>query len=184
MVYVPDRSEERNHKHGADYDLPVQRRSRIDVTARAVHLVGNLCPSYLRAFSADLSARLQSGSHLILCGPRGSGKSTLVASMRDYYRSQLVPCAIAPQTSGLSDVITALSRAYPEVGLEALNRRAVGVRLRLAANRLSGVLLRDHTREVTTAMIGFLRRLRVARHRSQNAARHHSRGPRPYRVAK
>jgi hypothetical protein len=80
--------------------------------------------------------------------------------MRDDYRSRLIPCAIAPQTLGLPDIVTALSQAYPEVDLEGLDRRAVGVRLRLAADRVSGVLLLDHTREVTTAMIGFLRRLR------------------------
>jgi hypothetical protein len=42
-------------------------------------------------------------------------------------------------------------------------RPAVGVfdvPLRMTADRVPGVLLLDHTREVTTAMIGFLRRLR------------------------
>ena len=115
---------------------------------------------HLRAFSAELSARLQNGSHLFLYGPRGSGKSTLLASMLDDYRSRLIPCAIAPQILGLTDIVTALSRAYPEVNIKGLNRRAVGVRLRLTADRISGVLLLDHTREMTTAMIGFLRRLR------------------------
>jgi energy-coupling factor transporter ATP-binding protein EcfA2 len=116
-------------------------------------------PKYLAAFRRGLAARLQSGSHLMLHGPRGSGKSTLLASMLDYYRSQSIPCAIAPQTLGLPDIVTALSQAYPETDLEGLGRRAVGARLRLVADRVPGVLLLDHTRELTTAMIGFLRHL-------------------------
>jgi energy-coupling factor transporter ATP-binding protein EcfA2 len=116
-------------------------------------------PKYLAAFRRGLAARLQSGSHLMLHGPRGSGKSTLLASMLDYYRSQSIPCAIAPRTMGLPDIVTALSQAYPETDLEGLGRRAVGARLRLVADRVPGVLLLDHTRELTTAMIGFLRHL-------------------------
>jgi predicted ATPase len=116
--------------------------------------------AYLREFSAALSSRLQRGSHLILYGPRGSGKSTLLAAMCDDYRARLIPCAIAAQTSGLPDIVTALSQAYPEVDVEGLSRRAVALRLRMTADRRSGVLLLDHTREVTTAMVGYLRRLR------------------------
>jgi hypothetical protein len=119
-------------------------------------------PRYLAPFRADLISRLQSGAHLILHGPRGSGKSTFLASMRDYYQSRTVPCAIAPQTLGLSDVVTALSQAYPKVDLETLSRRAIGSRLCMTADRTPGVLLLDHTRELTTATIGFLRRLRRA----------------------
>lgn len=116
--------------------------------------------AYLRVFSAALSARLQRGPHLILYGPRGSGKSTLLAAMCDDYRARPIPCAVAGQTSGLPDIVTALSQAYPEVDVEGLSRRAIGLRLRMRADHLSGVLLLDHTREVTTAMVGFLRRLR------------------------
>jgi energy-coupling factor transporter ATP-binding protein EcfA2 len=115
---------------------------------------------YLRAFSADLGARSQHGSHLILYGPRGSGKSTLLAAMLDDYHRRAIPCALAAQTSGLMDIVAALSQAYPEVEIEGLHRRAARARLRRTADRCAGVLLLDHTCEVTTAMIGFLRRLR------------------------
>jgi hypothetical protein len=111
-------------------------------------------------FSAVLSVQLHGGSHFILYGPRGSGKSTLLAAMCDDNRARLIPCAIAAQTSGLPDIVTAVSKAYPEVAVEGLSRRAAGLRLRMTADRHSGVLLLDHTREVTTAMVGFLRRLR------------------------
>jgi hypothetical protein len=82
--------------------------------------------------------------------------------MKNYYQSRNVPCAIASQTLGLSDVVTALSQAYPKVDLETLSRRAIGSRLCMTADRAPGVLLLDHTRELTTAAIGFLRRLRRA----------------------
>jgi hypothetical protein len=124
------------------------------------HLVRNPAQKYLRAFCGELSARLQRGSHLILHGPRGSGKSTLLDAMRDDYHARAIPSAIAAQTSGLPDVVAALTQAYPEVDLGGLNRRASRARLRMAADLAPGVLLLDHTREVTTAMIGFLRRLR------------------------
>jgi energy-coupling factor transporter ATP-binding protein EcfA2 len=116
--------------------------------------------NYLGLFRVKLAARLQSGSHLMLHGPRGVGKSSLLTSLLDYYRSRSVPCAIAPQTLGLPDLVTALSQAYPETDLGGLNRRAIGTRLRLVADLVPGVLLLDHTRDVTTAMIGFLRHLR------------------------
>jgi hypothetical protein len=85
-------------------------------------------PRYLRKFSEALSAQLQGGSHFILYGPRGSGKSTLLAAMCEDYRARLIPCAVAAQTSGLPDIVTALSQAYPEVTVEGLSRRAAGLR--------------------------------------------------------
>jgi hypothetical protein len=123
-------------------------------------IAATAAPKHLSSFRSDLASRLQSGSHLILHGPRGSDKSTLVTSMLEHFRSQSIPCAIAPQTMGLADVVTALSQAYPDTDIQPLGRRAMGVRLRLAADRIPGVLLLDHTREVTTAMIGFMRRLK------------------------
>jgi len=80
--------------------------------------------------------------------------------MLDDCSSRSIPCALAPQTLGLADVVTALSQAYPESDLKGLSRRAMGARLRLVADRDPGVLLLDHMRDVTTAMIGFLRHLR------------------------
>src|ERR1700691_3250342 len=91
-------------------------------------------PNYLGAFRVKLAARLHTGSHLMLHGPRGAGKSTLLASMLDYYRSRSIPCAIATQTLGLHDIVTALSQAYPQTDLGGLNRRAIGARLCLVAD--------------------------------------------------
>ncbi|HUN73002.1 MAG TPA: AAA family ATPase [Steroidobacteraceae bacterium] len=113
-----------------------------------------------RAFAADLGSRLRAGSHLILYGPRGAGKSTLLAMMCEDNRAFDAPCGLAATTSGLGDVIEALAQAYPDADIDGLGRRAARARLRRAADRASGVLLLDHATMVTTAMLGYLRRLR------------------------
>lgn len=114
----------------------------------------------IRSFGAELSARLCAGSHLILFGPRGSGKSTLLKDLSEHYKTIGTPFGVAPQTSRLPDIVAALADAYPEVRLEGLCKRAAAARLRLTADVEPGVLLLDHTTMVTTAMLGYLRRLR------------------------
>jgi predicted ATPase len=116
--------------------------------------------SDMRAFRAELGARLRTGSHLILHGPRGAGKSTLLREIADHYQAIGTPYGLAPETSGLSDVVAALADAYPYADIEGLTKRAAGVRLRRVADRVPGVLLLDHATMVTTAMLGYLRRLR------------------------
>jgi hypothetical protein len=136
---------------------PAASSARSPVPRRAVR---RAVPSYSSLFADTLMGRLRSGEHLILFGPRGAGKSTLLARMLDQYRAGALACAIAPETAGLADVVDAFSQAYPRVQLRGLNRRAMATRLRLTAERERGVLLLDHVRELTTAMIGFLRLLR------------------------
>lgn len=111
-------------------------------------------------FCDDLFARLRAGSHLILYGPRGAGKSTLINDLLERSRCTGAPCGLAPRTSGLPDVVAALADAYPSIDISALGRRSARVRLRLAADQVSGVLLLDHATRMTTAMLGYLRRLR------------------------
>jgi predicted ATPase len=114
----------------------------------------------LRAFTDELGMRLRAGSHLILFGPRGVGKSTLLTVLQEENRALGAPCGLSRATSGLADVVGALAQAYPTVDIEGLGRRAAKARLRSAADRMSGVLLLDHATTVTTAMLGYLRRLR------------------------
>ena len=114
----------------------------------------------IRAFRAELGARLRTGSHLILYGPRGAGKSTLLREIANHYKAIGTPYGLAPETSGLPDVVAALADAYPYANIEGLTKRAAGVRLRRVADRVPGVLLLDHATMVTTAMLGYLRRLR------------------------
>jgi energy-coupling factor transporter ATP-binding protein EcfA2 len=113
-----------------------------------------------RAFRAQLGARLRAGSHLILYGPRGMGKSTLTREIAGHCKAIGVPCGLAPETCALSDIIAALAQAYPYADIEGLRKRAIAVRLHRAADRAPGILLLDHSTMVTTAMLGYLRRLR------------------------
>jgi len=133
----------------------------VEAPCAAQHFAERIVQSRgLRTFAEDLGRRLRAGSHLILYGPRGAGKSTLLAAMREDNRAFDAPCGIAAATSGLGDVVGALAQAYPGIDIEGLGRRAARARLRSAADRVSGVLLLDHATTVTSAMLGYLRRLR------------------------
>jgi predicted ATPase len=112
------------------------------------------------AFPEELAARLRTGSHLILYGPRGAGKSTLLRTLGDRYQATGMPCGRALQTCRLPDIVAALLDAYPDTDIKGLSKRAAAMRLRFAADRVPGVLLLDHANMVTTAMVGYLRRLR------------------------
>ncbi len=112
------------------------------------------------AFGDELQARIQQGSHLILYGPRGVGKSTLIHEFAAHYRSLGVPCGVAPRTSGLSDIVAALAEAYPDTNIDRIGRKAARMRLRSVADGNPGVLLLDHAANMTTQMLGYLRRLR------------------------
>jgi predicted ATPase len=114
----------------------------------------------LRTFADDLGFRLRAGSHLILFGPRGVGKSTLLTLLQEQNHSLGAPCGLSHTTSGLADVVAALAQAYPATDVEGIGKRVAKARLRSAADRVAGVLLLDHATTVTTAMLGYLRRLR------------------------
>jgi Cdc6-like AAA superfamily ATPase len=97
---------------------------------------------------------------LVVYGPRGSGKSTLLHEIGARLTKERVPVGRAEATRRLDDITAALERAYPGVETTAVTRRAARTRLRAAADRCGGVLLLDHLTEVSTAMVGYLRRLR------------------------
>jgi energy-coupling factor transporter ATP-binding protein EcfA2 len=114
----------------------------------------------VRELRADLLERLGRGQHLVLYGPRGSGKSTLVAQLRAQLLRASIPCGLARSTSCLDDITRTLEAAYPQVNTQAVNRRTARYRLWSAADRRRCVLLLDHLTDVSTIMLGFLRRLR------------------------
>jgi energy-coupling factor transporter ATP-binding protein EcfA2 len=113
-----------------------------------------------QAFCKDIGDRVQAGSHLILYGPRGSGKSTLLSGLGIQFGESGIPCGLARRTCGLPDIVAALAAAYPRTDIAGLCKRAAGARLRRVADRSPGVLLLDHATRMTTAMLGYLRRLR------------------------
>lgn len=105
-------------------------------------------------------ARLQRGEHLVLCGPRGSGKSTLLARLYTKFTKKGIPCALSATTLHLDDITRAFARAYPDVNTAAMTRRKARARLRMVADLHEGVLLLDHVTDISSAMFGFIRRLR------------------------
>jgi GTPase SAR1 family protein len=112
------------------------------------------------AFRTELQARIQQGSHLVLYGPRGVGKSTLIQEFAQHYRSVGMPCGVAACTSALPDIVAALAEAYPDTNIDRIGRKAARMRLRSVADGNPGVLLLDHATNMTTQMLGYLRRLR------------------------
>jgi len=110
-------------------------------------------------FVSTLDERLGRGEHLALYGPRGSGKSAVLADLHTRLSRARVPCALSASTSSLDDITRALEQAYPWVQTLEVTRRAARSRLWWAADQRFGVLLLDHLSEVSNAMVGFLRRL-------------------------
>lgn len=111
-------------------------------------------------FQRDLSARLSRGEHIVLYGPRGSGKSILVSRLYNHFLQSGIPCGVSARATHLDDITQALERAYPEVNTTAVTRRQARGRLRAAADANEGVLLLDHVTTVGTVAVGLLRRLR------------------------
>src|SRR6266849_5634022 len=67
---------------------------------------------------------------------------------------------IFPKPMILGNFVAALVDAYPDTDIAGLSKRAARVRLHQVADRIPGVLLLDHATRMTTAMLGYLRRLR------------------------
>ena len=113
----------------------------------------------LSELTAQLATRLLRGEHLTLWGPRGSGKSTVLAQVQARLGAAAAPSAYSISTATLDDITQALERAYPGVDTLEVGRRTARFRLWNAADRRAGVLLLDHFHCNGSAMVSFLRRL-------------------------
>jgi energy-coupling factor transporter ATP-binding protein EcfA2 len=108
---------------------------------------------------ARLDALVRCGSVVVLYGPIGVGKTTLLHALAGRARQRGAPCAIVPFASALADFTHALARAYPRVANEGTQRQ-LRARLRKAIESRPGVLLFDDLRRTGTAFKGAIRTVR------------------------
>jgi energy-coupling factor transporter ATP-binding protein EcfA2 len=109
---------------------------------------------------ATLEALVLEGETLLLYGPIGIGKTTILEGLQRRIERRGFRCGLAPRTERLRDITEALQRAYPDAAGGARRQRTIRGSLRLAAERFRGVLLLDHLLEVGDAAAGFLHSLR------------------------
>jgi hypothetical protein len=107
----------------------------------------------------DVSRRLRRGEHLVLYGPWGSGKTTVVIDLEDRFRHAGIPCGRSELTQSIDDILRALKSAYPSVDTTGLDFPTARAQLLEVAIANVGILLLDHVIEVDNSMARFLRRL-------------------------
>jgi AAA domain-containing protein len=108
---------------------------------------------------ATLERRLSQGREVLIFGPVGVGKTTVLRAIEKRARSRSIPCGFSERTNTLSDLTGALSVAYPEIKSGG-SQRAVRSRLYGAVETRPGFLLLDHLGNVGSAFKGVLRSLR------------------------
>jgi len=108
---------------------------------------------------ASLEGLAGEGQTVLVYGPVGIGKTSVLGDLARRAQRKQRPCAFCPRTEHLADVAAALARAYPDasIGRSQRQRRS---RLRLAVEANPGVLLLDDFIFVGTALKGYLRSLR------------------------
>ena len=104
-------------------------------------------------------APLMSDKRIVLHGPIGIGKSTILIEVAGQLRNIGYPCGLAPTTATLGDITRALLQVYPDVNVVDWSQRRIRGHLKLAAEDRGGVLLLDHFQDIGTASKGFLKSL-------------------------
>ncbi len=112
-----------------------------------------------RTITNTLHSRLSEGRTILLYGPKGSGKTTILKNVARRIKKDRRPCGLCKMTRALSDVTGALLQAYPSVSTKSRSRRSVRFALDTAVEANPGILLLDHVHAVGTQVRGFLRSL-------------------------
>lgn len=99
------------------------------------------------------------GETVLVYGPMGIGKTTVLNALARRTEESGRPCAFCPDTARLADITEALVRGY-SIDTGALTQRRRRSRVRLAVEHRPGILLLDHLLDVGTAVKGYLRSLR------------------------
>lgn len=107
----------------------------------------------------DVEARLLAAEQVIVCGPRGIGKTSLARALQSSLSSRGTLCGYAQRTSVLGHVTRAGAEAYA-LDVDAVGLRRARARLLDLTEREPAVLLLDHVVAAPNAMRGFLRSLR------------------------
>jgi len=107
----------------------------------------------------DISRRLRRGEHLVLYGPWGSGKTTVVIELEGRFRQAGIPCGRSELTQSVDDILDALKAVYPSVDTTGLDLPTARAQFVEAAIARAGILLLDHVIEVDNLMARFLQRL-------------------------
>lgn len=107
-----------------------------------------------------LAALLDRGSTVLLYGPVGSGKTSVIGWLQARARARALPCGLAATTDTLGDLTSALSDAYPHVDARSGAMRQVRARLRCAVEQAPALVLLDHLGRTGTAFKGALKSIR------------------------
>jgi hypothetical protein len=114
----------------------------------------------ITALRKDVARRLRRGESMVLYGPHGIGKTTLLRDLETRVRNAGVACGYSPQTRHLDDIQRALEQAYPGLAFEEAAQLSTRSPSSGAPDAKPGVLLLDHLTDVSSPMVGLLRRLR------------------------
>jgi hypothetical protein len=103
---------------------------------------------------------LDGGGTVLLHGPVGAGKTSILRALETRARARGAPCGVSPTTESLGDLTRALLGAYPRVDARSGAMRQIRARLRNAVEQAPGLLLLDHLGKTGTAFKGALKALR------------------------
>lgn len=101
------------------------------------------------------------GNEVLLYGPLGIGKTSVLEAVAARARAAGRPTGLATRTMSLGDATRALASAYPEA--RAATQKRLRSCLRSCVDERPAVLVLDHVLNAPTALRGFVRSLRGTR---------------------